>query len=536
MATWPQEVQTNPKMLGKLTKALRDANAQIEKEIAGATDFGVANRRAIQRKIDKILQEVGEQGLKDIERAIPQMYKEGSTGAIRQLKQIKAGYVVGADFTVIDKRAVAALLSDTQRAFAEAVTQVGRSAGRVLSKATKEAIKAQLAQDQVLGRTLVKRTAMIKGILKEQGITALKDGRGVEWSLDRYGEMLVRTKMVEARNTGLANKMMQNGYDLVQVTSTRSRHFECAYWEGRVLSLTGGSKTYPSVADAEAAGLFHPNCQHAINAIPTNIAYDADIYDPETGQYVSAKKEIKQLGKNTQWVKIGTRFANEGNWRELNKLLKKIPKNSKAYKDLSQLFGGEIKAAKRIIGIKPQFDDAGDIVLKHANDTATLQLTDFEKDFIQSSDLRVATGRGSYRFDQNTLGVYVPSRHALYIRDVGSKGVKRVFYHELGHSIDHRKIKLGRLIDRPEFTKAYDADMVAVLSARLQWGGMAKAQADAYAAGKAYRSLRLPRSYYRYATSKSEIFADAYAQYRENPAKFAKYAPRLNTYFKEVLK
>ena len=243
MAVWPQEVQADPKMLANLTKTLKDANTQIEREILTQTDFGIASRKAMQRKIDNILKSVGDAGLADIDRAIPRMYKEGSTGAIRQLRQIKAGYVVGADFTVIDKRAVAALLSDTQRAFAEAVTQVGRSAGRVVSRATKESITAQLAQDTVLGRTLVNRTAMIKGILKDQGITALTDSRGAEWSLDRYSEMLVRTKMVEARNTGLANNMMQNGYDLVQVTSARSRHYECAYWEGRVLSLTGASKT-----------------------------------------------------------------------------------------------------------------------------------------------------------------------------------------------------------------------------------------------------------------------------------------------------
>jgi len=464
------------------------------------------------------------------------MYKDGSTGAITQLKQIKAGYVVGADFTVIDKRAVAALLSDTQRAFAEAVTQVGRSAGRVLSKATKEGIKAQLAQDTVLGRTLAKRTTMIKGILKEQGITALKDARGVEWSLDRYSEMLVRTKMVEARNSGLANKMMQNGYDLVQVTSSRTRHYECAYWEGRVLSLTGGSKTYPSIADAEAAGLFHPNCQHAINAIPTNIAYDADIYDADKGEYVSAKKQIKELGKNTQWTKIGTRFANDGNWRELNKLLKNIPKNSKAYKDLAALFGGEIKNAKQIIGIKPTITDAG-ISLSSGGTSKDLVLSDFERQFIKDTDLRVATGRDSYRFDRNTLGVYVPSRHTLYVRDVGSKGVAQVFYHELGHSIDHKKITgIKRLIDGQDFTTAYIADSKAIMSARLQWGGTNNATADVLATGASLNGRRLPRSYYNYATSKSEIFADAYGQWRSNPTKFAKYAPKMNTYFKEVLR
>lgn len=33
-------------------------------------------------------------------------------------------------------------------------------------------------------------------------------------------------------------------------------------WGGKVLSLTGETPGYPTMAEAKAAGLFHPNCRH----------------------------------------------------------------------------------------------------------------------------------------------------------------------------------------------------------------------------------------------------------------------------------
>ena len=41
----------------------------------------------------------------------------------------------------------------------------------------------------------------------------------------------------------------------------------CARWEGRLVSITGATKGLPTLADAEADGLFHPNCVHRIEYV-----------------------------------------------------------------------------------------------------------------------------------------------------------------------------------------------------------------------------------------------------------------------------
>jgi hypothetical protein len=106
--------------------------------------------------------------------------------------------------------------------------------------------------------------------------------------------MLFRTKAVEARNRGLANRMVEFNYDLVQVSNHNSTHEECRVWESRILSVSGATKGYPTVAKAEAAGLFHPNCKHAINVLIPSLARQTEAYNPDERTKVISKKEIEK--------------------------------------------------------------------------------------------------------------------------------------------------------------------------------------------------------------------------------------------------
>lgn len=54
-----------------------------------------------------------------------------------------------------------------------------------------------------------------------------------------------------------------HGEDLIQISYHTSTCEMCAPRNGKVLSLTGQTPGYPTLAEAEGAGLFHPNCRHA---------------------------------------------------------------------------------------------------------------------------------------------------------------------------------------------------------------------------------------------------------------------------------
>ncbi len=284
MAKWPQTISVNEENLAQLTSFYKRAYKEIVSEIETATDFGKSNRRAILSQIDNILTQLGEDTQKFLESELPDYYKTGANQAIQQLRVIDAQVRVATGFSQVHKSAILALIDDTSRAFGESMSGVKRSANLLLNKAVKEEITFRLAAGTVKGEALRKTRQTIKGILQEQGLSALKDKAGHTWELDRYAEMLIRTKAVEARNTGLVNRMVENDYDLVQVSSHGADDV-CGDWEGEILSLTGKTPDYPTVSDAEADGLFHPNCKHALNVINIELAEKTMGWNPDTQQY-----------------------------------------------------------------------------------------------------------------------------------------------------------------------------------------------------------------------------------------------------------
>ncbi len=279
---YPLQVEVNEDNILKITSTFKGAYKDIVDEIVGATNFGVANRKAILKQIEAILAELGTDVESFIETELPKYYKTGADDAVVQLRNTGVDVSVSEGFNRIHKEAIVALVDDTAEAFGESMTGVARSARLLLGRAVREAITQRMATSIISGDALRDIKLMIKGLLEEQGLDALIDRGGHKWTLDRYAEMLFRTKAVEARNRGLANRMVENGYDLVQVSNHNTDHEACRVWEGKILSISGESDGYPTVAEAEVAGLFHPQCKHAINVLIPSLAAKTRAYDPNT--------------------------------------------------------------------------------------------------------------------------------------------------------------------------------------------------------------------------------------------------------------
>lgn len=294
---YPLQVEINEKNILKLQKTFKRAQRAIENEIFSATDFGVANRQAILAQIDNIVDDLAIKVDGFVQDELPLYYDRGISDADKQLKNVGANLGLSERFNLVHQDAILALVDDTARAFAESMTGVKRSARTVLGKAVREEITQAMAKGLIGGEATRTVKSAIKEIVREQGISALVDKGGKKWTLDRYSEMLFRTKAVEARNRGIANRMVEFNYDLVQVSNHRSSHDACARWEGRILSVTGATKGYPTVAEAEAAGLFHPNCKHAINALIPSLARQTEAYNPDERTKVISKAEIEKATK-----------------------------------------------------------------------------------------------------------------------------------------------------------------------------------------------------------------------------------------------
>ena len=138
--------------------------------------------------------------------------------------------------------------------------------GRTVNDAFRQSALSAIQQGTALGerrRDVTRR--MIKD-LTDRGVTAFRDVQGRKWTLGNYAEMSVRTTTREATNTATENRIVERGHDLVQIPRHDSECPKCvaALAGGTIFSISGQSSEYPALSDAEAAGLFHPNCLHVV--------------------------------------------------------------------------------------------------------------------------------------------------------------------------------------------------------------------------------------------------------------------------------
>lgn len=219
---------------------------------------------------------------------LPQYYLDGANQALQDLRALGVD-TAAVGIAVVNKEAISALLDDTSLSFAEGIKAMGRNGQKVLSAAIKQQINFIIADGKLTGAARKTISDNIKTVLQQNGISALTDRAGREWSFDVYARMLARTKAVEARNQGLDNRMLASGYDLVQVSNHNSKHPACHKWEGKILSITGrtptgtvlpgGYEVAGSVQEAVSEGLFHPNCQHSRNVFNPKLAAITKAYD-----------------------------------------------------------------------------------------------------------------------------------------------------------------------------------------------------------------------------------------------------------------
>ena len=261
----------------------KTASRKIIKSINAGTPFSRARKLNTLKEIDGILGELDKKTNKWVNRELKTNYLQGKKDTQTLLK--KADVSINVAFNKIDQEAVKVLTSDTQLHFAEAISGVKRYSTRILDKASKERIKAILVEGRISGATKKVISDNIAGQLK-QGFIALKDKAGKNWKIETYADMLAQTKMTEATNQGLQNQLLQEDYDLVQVTNHGTKCQICEPWEGEILSISGNSKEYRSVDEAEGAGLFHPRCQHRLVPYHEDFAKQSKQWSGDLQKYI----------------------------------------------------------------------------------------------------------------------------------------------------------------------------------------------------------------------------------------------------------
>ena len=158
------------------------------------------------------------------------------------------------------------------------------------------AVSTTIAEGAVAGFTNPEMAVSMQArIAGKVGQFQFIDKAGRHISADNYFGMLNRTLNANAsRESYITAATTEAGFDLYQIeggvtgSSAINPSDPCDAWAGRIISMTGETKGYPTYDDALSAGVFHPACLHFLRAIlPSEIP----------AAKVEEKKESKEADK-----------------------------------------------------------------------------------------------------------------------------------------------------------------------------------------------------------------------------------------------
>lgn len=135
----------------------------------------------------------------------------------------------------------------------------------------------------------------------DRGIVAYRDQRGRQIGLVPAVRTLVMDTAHGAGQDGFMERLIADGGDLVIVTNSPHPCPICGPWERRVLSVSGSDPGRPSVAQARAAGLWHPNCRHTLFAWEPGFEWPPHSVKNLRGSYVAEQRQRHLERMVRQW-------------------------------------------------------------------------------------------------------------------------------------------------------------------------------------------------------------------------------------------
>lgn len=150
--------------------------------------------------------------------------------------------------------------------------------------------------------------AMAWRVFVSQGITGFTDKSGREWSLSAYVEMAVRTAAQRAFNASHLARMQALGIEYFTVPFSKNTCPKCFPWQGMVITATRiENPVIPvagTIADAVAAGLWHPNCAHPLTAVFPGITEL-----PEPREWTAEDQRLYDLTQKQRRLELEVRKA-----------------------------------------------------------------------------------------------------------------------------------------------------------------------------------------------------------------------------------
>ena len=243
-------------------RAEKDLTKQIERALmkGNQTEYLVG----LKKNTQSILADLRKGSRGWCKQAIPQVYTYATKGVDKDMPGKMPS------FGAIHQQSAQVLADSAFGRLEDMTSYIGRRVDDVY-----RALALENMRSSVVGYKTWQQVAhQYKEDLAKNGLTGFTDRAGRRWNMKAYTEMVAITTTAEAHLEGTKNRILEHGYDLIKITNHPGECEKCAPWEGKILSLTGQTPGYPTLAEAKAAGLFHPRCKHAYGM---HVDLDAEI-------------------------------------------------------------------------------------------------------------------------------------------------------------------------------------------------------------------------------------------------------------------
>ncbi len=203
-----------------------------------------------------------------VEQNLANGLEEHATSALSE------AYEMGADVAAVLGRPIATQPGKVARLVARFTAQLRGTFVPVI-RSHVDVFQRAIGDSEALMQTgvIVRRDAVAQSVdrLVADGQDRFEDRSGRRWHLDSYVRMAGRTAALQASVEGQLDGMVARGKDLVVISDSPRECELCRPWESKLLSIAGNTATGTEVdghvvdgtlAEAVAAGLWHPNCTH----------------------------------------------------------------------------------------------------------------------------------------------------------------------------------------------------------------------------------------------------------------------------------
>jgi hypothetical protein len=263
--------QLSDPQVARLTKlyglAEKDILNEVSKALLKNPDRKLTALKGMLQNVQQTRAELLAGSKQWVEEIVPQFYEAGVEGVDAALGMLEYG--------AVHQEAMQVLADQTFSAFQEIDHVIGRRTDDLYRSLALENSRANVA-----GYAGWRQVAdSYQKDLAERGVTGFVDKSGREWNMETYSEMVARTSTRQIMNEGTKNRLQEHGHDLAKISSNESEKTcdVCEEWAGEVVSLSGDTDGYPTLDEAEEAGVFHPNCTHTLGpAIEEELANKAE--------------------------------------------------------------------------------------------------------------------------------------------------------------------------------------------------------------------------------------------------------------------